>query len=288
MGRRQQDGNKNSGPTKRTLRASTEDWLMGETMPLPANSVQKKSKVAVTKPKKPKAVAKPPLTPTLPTRSPLPFHTPSSLPPANHVSPGHGSLLATSTPTLDEVLRQEGLFTDEESDGDDDNEDEEDGPDVEPHMPVVPPPRQAAEEVVVAQLTVEQLKATIQNYKERYERAERQVRAISKSQLADKFMENEVRKYVKENLWKRCKFITCAETMEECMEEVASQFAINAAKRDHWKSTYAHSVRDALNNRRNNTCQDLKKELSGTYIVVAMVVMCHPIDGLSPIIFYSL
>ena len=47
------------------------------------------------------------------------------------------------------------------------------------------------------------------------------------------------------------------------MAEVASKFANTLDKRDHWKSTYAHAVRDALNNRRNNTSQDLKKELAG-------------------------
>jgi predicted transposase YbfD/YdcC len=47
------------------------------------------------------------------------------------------------------------------------------------------------------------------------------------------------------------------------MNEVANHFAIAMEKREHWKSTYAHSVRDALNNRRNNTAQDLKKELAG-------------------------
>ncbi len=94
------------------------------------------------------------------------------------------------------------------------------------------------------------------------------MRAISKTNLADKFMENEVRKYVKESLWKQCKFITCPETMGDCMAEVASQFAIPVEKREHWKTTYAHAVRDALNNRRNNTSQDLKKELAGKWLLL--------------------
>jgi hypothetical protein len=44
-----------------------------------------------------------------------------------------------------------------------------------------------------------------------------------KTNLAGKFLENEVRNYVKESLWKRWKFITCHETMDECMNEVAEQ-----------------------------------------------------------------
>jgi hypothetical protein len=79
--------------------------------------------------------------------------------------------------------------------------------------------------------------------------AKQQIRAISKGSLADKFMSAQVKKYVKESLWKRCKFITCRETMEECMEEVAKQLGIIREKREHWKSNYEHAVRDALNNR---------------------------------------
>ena len=71
---------------------------------------------------------------------------------------------------------------------------------------------------------------------------------------------------MKESLWKKCKFITCSKTMDNCMEKVADHFNIAAGTgRDHWKSTYAHAVRDALNNRRNNTSQDLKKALLGMY-----------------------
>ena len=49
------------------------------------------------------------------------------------------------------------------------------------------------------------------------------------------------------------------------MNEVSGQFAIEEEKKEHWKSTYEHDVRDALKNRRNNTAQDLKKELNGKW-----------------------
>ena len=111
--------------------------------------------------------------------------------------------------------------------------------------------------------TVKQYCVIIHSYQTQLLRAERQLRAVSKSALADRFLENEVTKYVKERLWKHCKFITCRETMAECMNEVSAQFAIEDGKREHWKSTYEHAVRDALNNRRSNTAQDLKKELNG-------------------------
>jgi hypothetical protein len=57
------------------------------------------------------------------------------------------------------------------------------------------------------------------------------------------------------------------------MNDVANQFGIEDNKREHWKSTYKHVVRDALNNRRNNTAQDLKKELIGMYDLVCYDAM---------------
>jgi len=74
---------------------------------------------------------------------------------------------------------------------------------------------------------------------------------------------------VKESLWKCCKFITCYDTMEECLNKVAAHFAIGDGKREQWKSTYEHDVHDALNHTRNNTAQDLKKELIGKCNLVA-------------------
>jgi hypothetical protein len=82
--------------------------------------------------------------------------------------------------------------------------------------------------------------------------------------LADRFKENEVRKYVIESLWKRCKFITCTDTMSDSMNKVApGQFAIPGDKWKNWKSIYVHAVHDAINNHCNSTSQDLKRELSG-------------------------
>jgi hypothetical protein len=117
-----------------------------------------------------------------------------------------------------------------------------------------------------APITIDQYKAMVTTLQAQLRNAEQQIRAISKSSLVDKFMAGQVKKYVKESLWKRCKFITCRQTMEECMEEVAHHFGIIGEKREHWKSTYEHAVRDALNNRRNNTAQGLKKELTGTCV----------------------
>jgi hypothetical protein len=102
---------------------------------------------------------------------------------------------------------------------------------------------------VEAPTTIQQYQTIIRNYQAQLERAEHQIHVISITSLANKFLENKVRKYVKEGLWKRSKFITCCETMEECMNEVADQFAVEEKKREHSKSTYGHAVHYALNNR---------------------------------------
>jgi hypothetical protein len=83
---------------------------------------------------------------------------------------------------------------------------------------------------VGAPTSIQQYQAIIRNYQAQLKLAERQICVISKTSLANKFLENEERKYVKEGLWKRCKFITCRETMEECMNEVADQFVIEDIK----------------------------------------------------------
>jgi hypothetical protein len=49
----------------------------------------------------------------------------------------------------------------------------------------------------------------------RLERSERQVRAISKTRVADTFLEGQVRTWTKESLWKMCKFITNDQTMHK-------------------------------------------------------------------------
>ena len=56
------------------------------------------------------------------------------------------------------------------------------------------------------------------------------------------------------------------------MNQVANQFTIDDKQREHWKSTYEHAVRDALNNRQKNTAQDLKKELIGKWYPQCAVV----------------
>ena len=57
------------------------------------------------------------------------------------------------------------------------------------------------------------LRETLIDTEERLQRAERQVRSIGKTRLADTFLEGQVRSWTKETLWKMCKFITDEQTI---------------------------------------------------------------------------
>jgi hypothetical protein len=94
------------------------------------------------------------------------------------------------------------------------------------------------------------------------ERAERQVRAISKTRVADTFLEGQVRTWTKETLWgKMCKFITNDQTMHKVMHKASKHFKVPASEQEHLKASYAHIVRDGLNQKRNACSQDLHKTI---------------------------
>ena len=92
-------------------------------------------------------------------------------------------------------------------------------------------------------------------------RAERQVRAISKTRVADTFLEGQVRAWTKETLWKMCKFITNDKTMHKVMRKASKHFKVPDLEQEHWMSSYAHIVRDGLNQKRNACSQDLRKTI---------------------------
>jgi hypothetical protein len=73
----------------------------------------------------------------------------------------------------------------------------------------VEPPQQED----IAQSPAE-LWAVLIKTEEQLVRPERQVRAISKTRIADTFLEGQVRTWTKETLWKMCKFITNDQTMQ--------------------------------------------------------------------------
>jgi hypothetical protein len=74
------------------------------------------------------------------------------------------------------------------------------------------------------------------------------VRAISgRTRVADTFLEGQVRTWTKETLWKMCKFITNDQAMHKVMHKASKHFKVPALEQEHWMPSYAHIVRDGLN-----------------------------------------
>ena len=74
--------------------------------------------------------------------------------------------------------------------------------------------------------------------------AERQVRTISRTWIADTFLEGLVQSWTKETLWKMGKFITDDQTMHQVMKKASKHFKVPAEEQKHWMATYWHIVRD--------------------------------------------
>jgi hypothetical protein len=106
-----------------------------------------------------------------------------------------------------------------------------------------------------------ELRTQLIEAEERVHRAERQVRAISRTRLSDTFIEGQVRTWAKETLWKQCKFITNDQTMNKVMRKAVKHFKVPDVEQVHWMSTFAHIVRDGLNQKRNACSQDLRRTI---------------------------
>ena len=109
--------------------------------------------------------------------------------------------------------------------------------------------------------TMEALQAALDRTTARLRQAEKQVRVISKTKLADVFQEGRVRSWSKEILWKQLKFITNDAIMNQAMRKAAKHFKVPEEEKGHWMSTYAHIVRDGLNQKRNACSQAMRKAL---------------------------
>jgi hypothetical protein len=91
----------------------------------------------------------------------------------------------------------------------------------------------------------------------------RQIRNITKMGGVDKYELMQIRKMVKEDLFKQVKFITTTAMEAKCMKYLSNKLNVPAERQHEWSATYAHCIRDALNNKRNNVSQDLKAEIKG-------------------------
>ncbi len=111
--------------------------------------------------------------------------------------------------------------------------------------------------------TIDTLQESVAKLEARNRMLASQIRNISKMGGVDKYELMQIRKMVKEDLFKRVKFITTTAMEEKCMKYLSNKLNVPIEMQREWSATYAHCVRDALNNKRNNVSQDLKTEIKG-------------------------
>ncbi len=92
-----------------------------------------------------------------------------------------------------------------------------------------------------------------------------QVSSVTSVGAADPFQVLQIRKMVKEDLFKKVKFINKPSLELACMRYLSNKFSIKQEDERDWMATYAPYAKDALNNKRNNVSQDLKKAVKGKH-----------------------
>ena len=92
-----------------------------------------------------------------------------------------------------------------------------------------------------------------------------QVSSVTSVGAADQFQVLQIRKMVKEDLFKKVKFINKPSLEMACMQYLSNKFSIKPEDERDWMATYAPYAKDALNNKRNNVSQDLKKAVKGKH-----------------------
>ena len=140
----------------------------------------------------------------------------------------------------------------ENEDNDDDNGDDADGN----KLP-------ANNKSSVAPMSVATMKKKLSALQRTNTLLVRQVKGVTRAGTANMVELAAVRKTAKEDLFKKVKFITTAKLENSAMKYLATGFHVKEEERNQWQVTYAHAVREALNNKRNNVAQQLKMEVKG-------------------------
>jgi hypothetical protein len=111
--------------------------------------------------------------------------------------------------------------------------------------------------------TIDTLQESVAKLQARNQMLAQQIRNITRMGGVDKYELMQIRKMVKEDLFKRVKFITTTAMEAKCMKYLSNKLNVPPETQREWSATYAHCVRDALNNKRNNVSQALKSEIKG-------------------------
>jgi hypothetical protein len=83
------------------------------------------------------------------------------------------------------------------------------------------------------------------------------------SQDEDELVTIKLRRFVKERLWKKVKFITDDTVLQKAMNTCAKHFGVEDKEKPDWKVRHAKEVQFSINNRRNNCAQDLERAYMG-------------------------
>jgi len=151
-----------------------------------------------------------------------------------------------------------------EDESDDDDEDVTDVSARGKEMDSAPtPPTSTISVRINEKETFDSLQEHIARLQNRNAMLSRQIKDVSKIGGVDRYEVMQLRKVVKEDLFKRVKFITTMATETKCLQYLSNKLNVLPETRRDWCATYAHCVRDALNNKRNNVSQDLKAEIKG-------------------------
>jgi hypothetical protein len=87
-------------------------------------------------------------------------------------------------------------------------------------------------------------------------RAEKEKKAIEDE---DDLVSIKLGRFIKEVLWKRCKFITSDATLLKAMNVCARHFGIEEREKTEWRLRHMKKVQKNINGRRNNCAQDVEK-----------------------------
>ena len=91
----------------------------------------------------------------------------------------------------------------------------------------------------------------------RLQQATRQTKIKRLMNEEDELLLLRLRRYVKEQLWKKVKFITNDDVLGKALNNCADHFGIEEKERQDWKLRMSREVQQSINNRHNNCITDL-------------------------------
>ena len=176
--------------------------------------------------------------------------------------------------------RSSSLFNDDDSDKDDDPAlpEERTGEELDGETDngaPVPLEETVSDHLVSAKPSamdrIKQLESKVQHYERECILLRKAYKDVSAARSVDESKVTKVKRQVYEQVFKKVKFMITAETTDRVMVYLCSVMNIDKPLQLDWMNTYVHHVRTALNAKRNNVTQDLKKVFRGKLCVCCLM-----------------